>query len=238
MRRNLLLCASLIVFAVSPAMRSYAQSQNQDDQKRQAEAEEDAKKKKKDKEWKLEQAPLPSVKNAGPCPFVKTLYDASRYVEMKGDVETPGAVGYTGEIEGIQATCAYRGAEPIHVSMAVDFAFGRGPQAQELKKTYRYWVAVTVRNAAVLDKQYFEVPAVFKPGQDRVTYIDQVRDIVIPRARATVSGSNFEVLTGFDVTPQMADFNRLGKRFRVNAVAAPSKTASAASTKPGPATAR
>ena len=41
--------------------------------------------------------------------------------------------------------------------------------------------------------------------------------LVIPRALATTSGSNFEVLVGFEVTPQMAAFNRLGKRFRVNA---------------------
>jgi hypothetical protein len=34
-----------------------------------------------------------------------------------------------------------------------------------------------------------------------------------------VSGSNFEILVGFEVTPEMAEFNRLGKRFRVNAVA-------------------
>ena len=33
----------------------------------------------------------------------------------------------------------------------------------------------------------------------------------------TTSGANFEILVGFDVTPQMAAFNRLGKRFRPNA---------------------
>jgi hypothetical protein len=31
-----------------------------------------------------------------------------------------------------------------------------------------------------------------------------------------VSGENFEILVGFDVTPEMADFNRQGKRFRIN----------------------
>jgi hypothetical protein len=78
----------------------------------------------------------------------------------------------------------------------------------------------------VLDKEYFDVPAVFEPGQDRVTYIDRIADIVIPRGKASVNGSNFEVLTGFDVTPQMAAFNRDGKRFRVNAGAPETQTAS------------
>ena len=39
--------------------------------------------------------------------------------------------------------------------------------------------------------------------------------LVSTQRRAT-SGSNFEVLIGFEVTPQMAAFNREGKRFRLN----------------------
>jgi len=227
MRRFILLALGLALFAAAPVARVYAQSsESQDDQKRQAEAEEDAKKKQKDKEWNLTQAPLPNPKSAGPCPFVKALYDASRYVELKDGKESAEAVGYTGEIEGIQSTCAYKGDEPIKVSMAIKFSFGRGPTAEGFKKDYRYWVAVTVRNAAVLDKEYFDVPAVFEKGQDRVTYIDRIADIVIPRGKASVNGANFEVLTGFDVTPQMAEFNRDGKRFRVNAGAPETQTAS------------
>ena len=45
---------------------------------------------------------------------------------------------------------------------------------------------------------------------------EKIGDITIPRAGATTSGSNFEVLIGFEVTPQMAAFNREGKRFRLN----------------------
>lgn len=219
MRRSFLLVCGLAALVVAaPAVRAYAQtSQQEDDERRQAEADQDAKKKQKEKEWTLTQAPLPELKNAGPCPFAKALYDASRYIDLKGGQETAEAVGFTGEIENVQATCAYKGSEPIHVKLAVNFDFGRGPQAQGAHKTYRYWIAVTVRNLAVLDKQYFNVPADFSPGQDRVAYVDHIDDIVIPRAKPSVSGANFEILVGFDVTPQMAEFNRLGKRFRVNA---------------------
>jgi hypothetical protein len=236
MRRQLLLAFSLAALAVMPTLKAYAQSGGQSDAQKQAQAEEDAKKKKKDKEWNLQQAPLPEIKNAGPCPYVKTLYDASRYIELKNDAETPSAVGFTGEIEDVRATCAYKALDPIHVSMALDFAFGRGPQAEGYTKTYRYWVAVTVRNDTVLNKQYFDVPATFEKGQDRIAYIDRIQDIVIPRANKGVSGSNFEVLVGFDVTPKMAEFNRLGKRFRVNSGV--DLTAENTASKPGPAPAR
>ena len=43
----------------------------------------------------------------------------------------------------------------------------------------------------------------------------------------TVSGGNFEVLVGFDVTPEMADFNEQGKRFRVNSAATTSASVQA-----------
>ena len=56
-----------------------------------------------------------------------------------------------------------------------------------------------------------------QPGQDRVYVTDTVQSITIPRGAVNTSGANFEVLVGFDVTPQMAAFNREGKRFRVNA---------------------
>ncbi len=181
-------------------------------------SQDDAKKKKRDEEWNggaLQ--PLPGAHNAGPCPYVKVLYDAARYVELKDDKAAAANVGYTGEIQGLSAGCLYKASEPIRVEIELLFAFGRGPQAQAASKDYRYWVAVTDRNKEILAKQYFDVRAPFQGGQDRVLITDRVNGITIPRANEKVSGSNFEILIGFDVTPQMADFNRQGKRFRVNA---------------------
>ena len=83
---------------------------------------------------------------------------------------------------------------------------------------------MTARNVGVLDKQYFDVVGMFKPGQDRINVSDRLQNITIPRADAKVSGSNFEVLVGFDVTPEMAAFNRDGKRFRENTVASATNT--------------
>ena len=156
---------------------------------------------------------------------MKILYDAARYMEFKDNKEASEAVRYTGEIEGVASTCEYRGADPIKVKMSVLFSFGRGPQAESSHKTYRYWVAVTQRNKQVITKDYFDLPVSFPTGKDRTSKLDTIKEIVIPRATPTISGSNFEILVGFDVTPQMADFNRLGKRFRVNA-GAPSEVAS------------
>ncbi|MBU1383357.1 MAG: Tat pathway signal sequence domain protein [Alphaproteobacteria bacterium] len=160
-------------------------------------------------------APLRRSAAAGPCPYVKILYDAARYVELAGDRVTVANVGFTGEIQGLTSDCAYQGDEPISVHTRVLFNLGRGPQAEGDARTYRYWIAVTERNKAVLAKQYFDLPVVFEGAE--TTEVTQEQTILIPRAEATTSGDNFEILVGFDITPQMAEFNRSGSRFRVNA---------------------
>jgi hypothetical protein len=180
----------------------------------------DAKKKKRDKEWGDSKAALPALKNSGPCPFVKTLYDASRYVEFKDAKEASANVGFSGEIQGISAGCEYKDEEPIKVTMDILFELGKGPQATASSKTFHYWIAVTDRNREVITKQTFDLPVTFPAGKDRVYMNDAINNIVIPRGTNTTSGANFEVLVGFDVTPEMAAFNRLGKRFRVNATGA------------------
>ncbi|MDP8917190.1 MAG: Tat pathway signal sequence domain protein [Pseudomonadota bacterium] len=178
---------------------------------------EEARRERTRREFEAPRVQLDREANAGPCPFVKVLYDAARYVEFAGASEAAGQVAYTGEIQGVEADCRYRGADPIRVEVDVLFALGRGPQAKEPGKQYRWWVAVTERNRAVLAKEYFALNAEFDPGQDRVAMRERLGEIVIPRASQTVSGNNFEILVGFDVTPAQAAFNRDGKRFRMTA---------------------
>ena len=177
----------------------------------------EAKRKKREDAFGNLNTPLPQLRNAGPCPFVKVLYDAARYAEFQAGVEASADVGYTGEIQNISSICAYKGDAPIVVKASILFELGRGPKAEGRGKTYRYWVAVTDRNHAVLNKQVFDLPVNFPAGQDRVYSTQNVGEIVIPRKDGKVSGANFEVLIGFEVTPLMAAFNREGKRFRANA---------------------
>ena len=210
MRRALLLAFPFLVAAwtVVPAIQAVAQSK--DDQS-------DEDKKKKKEEWDLRQLPLPSLRNAGPCPYVKVLYEAGRYEEFKDGQEASGAVAYSGEIQSLSATCDYKGLAPIHNKISIRFQLGRGPQGLEARKTFNYWIAVTHRNRSVIAKEEFSLPVIFSAGQDRIAVEDTINDIIIPRADKTVSGENFEILVGFDVTPEMADFNHQGKRFRINA---------------------
>lgn len=152
--------------------------------------------------------------NVGPCPVAGVLYDASRMVELNG-AERHENVGFTGSIEGIHGFCRYTGTNPITMELDIDFAFGRGPQAASDEKTYTYFISVSRRDRIVLAKENFAVSVKFAKGQTVVHRRERVDGIVIPRATETVSGSNFEVLAGFELTPDQLAFNRAGKRFRM-----------------------
>lgn len=220
MRRILIGLLVAAMASSAPLAAAVAQSRGDRDQEAERRREE---RNRRDQEFNATPAPLRGRPNAGPCPFVRILYDAARYVEFEGGRQASEAVGFTGEIEGVEAECTYREADPIDIDMEILFHLGRGPQAEGDRRTYRYWVAVTERNSAILAKQYFDLPVSFERGQDRTYVRERLSGIRIPRADIAVSGSNFEVLIGFDVTPEMAEFNRAGARFRINAGAAPTQ---------------
>ncbi len=211
--------AVIACVAVGWTLAAPAHAQGRGGGGQQQQEDDDAKTKKRNEEWGTGNAKLdlPQLRNAGPCPYVKVLYDAARFVEMPGDHPNASQVGFTGEIQDLSSACEYKSTQPIKVQTRILFEFGRGPMAQGARNTYRYWIAVTDRDRAVLEKQEFEIPVDFPAGVDRVTKTEEIDGITIPRADLKVSGANFEVLVGFDVTPQMAEFNRNGERFRVNA---------------------
>lgn len=206
MRRASPYLIALAVAALAAPTAALAQSRNEQDIQRELQT----------RSWDQTPPRLSERVNAGPCPYVKILYDAARYLEFSGDRPAAADVVYTGEIEEVIADCSYREDEPITVNMDILFHLGRGPQADSAQRTYRYWVAVTDRNTAVLAKEYFDLPVDFG-ASDRTYVTEEIENIVIPRATQTVSGSNFEILIGFDVTPEMAELNRTGSRFRINA---------------------
>ncbi|PIW31929.1 MAG: hypothetical protein COW29_00340 [Rhodobacterales bacterium CG15_BIG_FIL_POST_REV_8_21_14_020_59_13] len=155
--------------------------------------------------------------NPGPCPSALALYDAHRIVELTEQPATIESVGFTGEINGVRSLCRYYETEPITANLEIDFGFGRGPAAQGNEHTFTYFVAVTRRDRVVIYREDFPITVRFAPGQDRVYMTESLNRITIPRATETTSGTNFEIIVGFDLTPEQIAWNRAGQRFRVNA---------------------
>ena len=157
--------------------------------------------------------------NPGPCPNALALYDAHRVVRLTGEDVVYENVGFTAEILNVVGRCRYtdQDASPIDMQVGVRMAFGRGPAAVGREATFDLFVAVTRTDNAVIDRQVFPVTVRFDRGEDRVEVIEEFNPVTIPRATANTSGSNFEVLLGFELTDEQLQFNRDGLRFRVSA---------------------
>jgi hypothetical protein len=160
--------------------------------------------------------------NVGPCPLMGVLYDSSRMVDFaQPNSERYANIEYTAEMQGVRGLCRYVETDPITMSIDIDMAFGRGPAATSDRQTYRYWVAVTRRGVAPIEKAYFDVDVRWDRDEAVVNRTERIERIVIPRAAADTSGENFEILVGFELTPEQVQFNRDGRRFRIDAGQSP-----------------
>lgn len=156
--------------------------------------------------------------NVGPCPLMGVLYDNARVVDFaQPDNQRYANIEYTGEMQGVRGLCRYVDEDPITMSIEIDMAFGRGPASTSNRQTYRYWVAVARRGFAPIAKEYFDVEVRWSGDEVVATRTEEIESIVIPRAAADTSGENFEVLVGFELTPEQLQFNRDGRRFRIDA---------------------
>ncbi|MEM0987083.1 MAG: hypothetical protein AAGJ32_12625 [Pseudomonadota bacterium] len=154
--------------------------------------------------------------NAGPCPPAASIYDAARVIVLDGEGELFGNIAYTGEITGVRFRCRYADEDPIDGELEIDFAFGKGPAGTSETRSYPYFVSITRRDARVLGRTEFEITADFDGGKvDGMT--ETLREIRIPRVDGSISGANFEIIVGFVLTEEQLQFNRDGKRFRLDA---------------------
>jgi len=151
--------------------------------------------------------------NPAPCPQMAVLSDAARLVEFDGPPDADN-IAYTAEILFVSGTCRYYEDKPITARMEIEMAFGRGPKASEPRKEFRYFVAVTRRNSVVIEKEIYPVKVRFGGDRVRVDLKEQIDKIVIPRNNERVSGTNFEIIVGLDLTKEQLAFNRSGKSLK------------------------
>ena len=156
-----------------------------------------------------------STANVGPCPAVRVLYDAQRFVELDGP-ERFENVGFTGEIGRVTSSCRYIGSDPITIDLQLDMAFGKGPKAAGSTKDVVYWVSVTRKDLVPISRERYTQRVVIPAGQDRVSLRSATTQVVIPRANKDIAGNNFEVFVGFELSDAQLNFNRDGKRFRID----------------------
>lgn len=155
--------------------------------------------------------PLDGFNKKAPCPETNIVYDAARMVEINGPEKFEN-VGFTGEFYGVDTKCRYQ-KDNVQVALSLKMGAGRGPKASGLAKDYNYWVAVTQKDVEPISKDDFTQIVKFGENQDRKIIQTDTVTLNIPRDNI----NKYEILVGFQLTPQQIEFNRDGKRFKINA---------------------
>ena len=149
------------------------------------------------------------IPNPAPCPRVAVLHDAARFVSFDGPASAE-TVAYSGEVLRAEGACRYFEDKPIIADLTITMAFGRGPKGADRTEEFNYFVAVTRTDRAVIHKEVYPIRVTFPRGEDVVQVTQRIDEIVIPRATERVSGTNFEILTGFQLSLEQVNFNRSG----------------------------
>ncbi len=141
------------------------------------------------------------------CPHAGILADAADLTRYR-----QGASGHDltdmvldGRITGVAGNCT-RDGRLTDVTVAVSMQLSRGPAAGRRRAEVPFFVAVS-RNGEVLDKQIYRVVPGFAPNADSTRLTSDPVTLALPTS-SSQRGSSFDVVVGFQLTPEEVAFNR------------------------------
>ena len=143
-----------------------------------------------------------------PCPSVGILGGSEELTLFSGRGKDITDVVLTGEMERVVSECEYDIGDGI---ILVDLAFRGtaeiGPASTSREITVPFFIALTEVNSRVLRKDTFALTISFPGNQRSTTYIHTIEEIKVPFI-ARIDGSAYEILVGFQLTPEQLEFNR------------------------------
>jgi|HigsolmetaAR203D_1030402.scaffolds.fasta_scaffold00476_23 hypothetical protein len=141
------------------------------------------------------------------CPSVRIVSDADRITQFR---DGPGRdltdVVARGVIADFSGECAYEGNT---VTVDLDLVIGaeKGPAAAAGDPArFVYFVAVADPELNILNKREFDTEIAFEGASSRAAVMEELVQ-VIPLERP-VDGQYYQVLVGFQVSPEQLDYNR------------------------------
>ena len=151
---------------------------------------------------------------APPCPGVSILGDASEitlFVAGRGQDLTD--VAYRASIERVAGGCDYsRAGDSVTNTVAARLVATRGPAAQGNEGSFVFFVAVVDKEENILARERFESTFTFDANQRQAAAIEEIEQII--PIRADLRGIDYEILVGFELTPEQLEFNRQERQRR------------------------
>ena len=149
-----------------------------------------------------------------PCPGVSILGDASEitlFAAGRGQDLTD--VAYRASIERVAGSCVYnRAGDTVTSSVAARLVATRGPAAQLNEGTFVFFVAVVDKEQKILARERFDSTFTFEANQRQAAAVEEIEQII--PIRADLRGIDYEILVGFELTPEQLEFNRQERQRR------------------------
>lgn len=148
------------------------------------------------------------------CPGVSILADGVALVKFRpGGGRDLTDVLYSGEILGIDATCAYeRNRETlvgsVSVEVAIDIRAERGPADRSRRASLPYFVSLVDGERRLINKRQFEIAVEFPGNISRIRLKDDPPVALTIPLKADQRGDLFQVYVGFQLTKDELEFTR------------------------------
>jgi len=149
-----------------------------------------------------------------PCPGVSILGDASEVTLFgQGRGQDLTDVAYRASIERVAGSCDYtRAGDTVTSTVAARLVATRGPAAQANEETFVYFVAVVDKDQKILARERFDSTFTFQANQRQAASIEEIEQII--PIRVDLRGIDYEILIGFELSPEQLEFNRQERQRR------------------------
>jgi hypothetical protein len=153
------------------------------------------------------------VLDPGPvCPATAVLADAATVAKLKsgisGATAKPADVSFQAEMSQARLDCNYdRADNKLTISVKFAVKASRGPAAAATNPQLPYFIAIIDTDNNVLVKNVYNSRPQMD-GRTNNTYTETVSDLPVPLAMDR-RPSDYEILTGFQLTPDELAYNRI-----------------------------
>ena len=154
---------------------------------------------------------------APPCPEVSVLPEAATVTRFR---EGPGRdiidEVFSGAIADVQMGCEHdidedTGEGSLSMAVAMMIEAERGAANRDRRAHYHYFVSLTDPSRKIIAKETFDLPTEFPGNHNRMVITDDPVSLEIPLQKG-MTGANFRVVVGFQLTREDMEFNRIRRQ--------------------------
>ncbi len=149
------------------------------------------------------------------CPAITKLHDTSDVVQyVAGKGRDLIDMRFSAELGDIAWKCQYDdeddGSGELEMELKILIKARKGPAAKGQVAKFPFFVAITDANRNILNKKVFTAEIEFEEGRRRAAVIEEVDQVIFYTSSET--GADYDIIVGFQLTPQELKYNRERKR--------------------------